>query len=298
MPWAMSLFLHLGVAMILLFIGALVMAKHSEAQIENKGLDAATMARFEDGNRRPIQEGVVNGESWVGRLKSEGSKEPVRPNSLAEIIGDGRPRGSLLKDGLDGGPSRRGIPGGSLIPGGTGDPFKPIVDPRGIAAAHIVYVIDRSGSMVDNFDALREALGTGISNLKPEQDFHIIMFAGGVPQEMSSRKLVEASVVNIQQAERFLQGVQASGDTDPLPALKRAFEVLAAAPEGTKLIQLLTDGEFPDNQKVVDLIAKMNAGPQVHVNTYLYGARSKAAQSVLEEIAGKNKGQYKYYSSM
>jgi Ca-activated chloride channel family protein len=229
----------------------------------------------------------------VGQMKPGGSPEYVRPVSLNPAYGDGRPAGSSFKEGTPGGPLQWGDPHGNGIDKKPKGPFEQF--PK---AVHIVYVIDRSGSMIDNFDALREALGTAVSNLKQNQDFHIIMFSSGVPQEMSSRKLVEASVSNIQQAERFLEGVRANGDTDPLPALKRAFEVLAAEPEGAGLIQLLTDGEFPDNQKVVELIDKMNAGRRIHVNTYLYGPHSTAAQNVLQEIAGKNKGQYKYYSSM
>jgi hypothetical protein len=292
MPWAMSLFLHLGVAMILLFIGALVVrGTPNEPGLVNNGLDAAVLDA--NGDDRPVQKGQRDGTSMTAPLKHCGAEEFVRPKSADLVYADGRPQGSVFREGPEG-VARWGDPNG-IGPGkGPKGPFVPVA---GKMAAHVVYVIDRSGSMTDSFDALREALATEVSNLKQVQDFHIIMFSGGVPLEMPSRKLVDASVSNIRQAGQFLEDVQPRGDTDPLPALKRAFEVLAGQPEGTKLIQLLTDGEFPDNQKVLELIDKMNAGHQVHVHTYLYGPHSAAAEKVLEEIAGRNRGQYKYYSS-
>jgi hypothetical protein len=294
MPWAMSLFLHLGVAMILLFVGALVLRGNSEKDgIVNKGLDPAVLSAM--GDDRPVQKGDKDGTSMTGQLKRPGSAEYTRKHSLDLVYGDGRPVGSFFREGTPG-VLRWGDPRGTGPGAGTKGPFEPL--PGKKRAAHIVFVIDRSGSMSDSFDALREALMNEVTGLKQLQDFHIIMFSSGVPVEMSSRKLVEASVSNVRQAGRFLEDVQPRGETDPLPALKRAFEVLAAQPEGTKLIQLLTDGEFPANQKVLELIDKMNAGRQVHVNTYLYGPHSQAAEKVLEEIAGKNKGQYKYYSNL
>jgi hypothetical protein len=270
------------------------MAKHPVTQIENKGLDTALLSAIESTDQRPVQKGKTDGETLLGTLNPGGPKDRTKPSWPSEVIGVGPAKSSILGGA---GPSRIGDPRSTRDIGGG--PFRKIkVGDRETRAAHVVFVIDRSGSMTDSFDALREALANEVTGLKYPQDFHIIMFSGGVPLEMSSRKLVEASASNVSRAGSFLEEVQARGDTDPMPALKRAFEVLAAQSEGTKLIQLLTDGEFPDNQKVLEVIDKMNAGRLVHVNTYLYGRHSQAAEKVLEEIAGKNKGQYRYYSSL
>jgi hypothetical protein len=81
-----------------------------------------------------------------------------------------------------------------------------------------------------------------------------------------------------------------------VPALEQAFEVLARAdPERPgKLIYLLTDGVFPDNKKVLELIRGLNRDKDVRIHTFLMGERHPVAVSVLKRIASENGGQFKY----
>jgi uncharacterized protein with von Willebrand factor type A (vWA) domain len=99
-------------------------------------------------------------------------------------------------------------------------------------------------------------------------------------------------------AVAFLRGKRALRQTDPIPALQRAFAVLKMADRKRpgKLIYLLTDGVFPDNKAVLQEIRNLNRQKEVHVNTFLYGNRPPVAAKVMRMIAKENGGQYKYVS--
>jgi uncharacterized protein with von Willebrand factor type A (vWA) domain len=158
---------------------------------------------------------------------------------------------------------------------------------------HAVYVIDRSGSMLDTFDAVRQEMLISISKLNDkEQDFHVILFADGPPIEMGAKRLVMAGKDNKRQAADFLAALRPEGQTDPIPALMRAFEVLDRADRSKsgKLIYLLTNGDFPDNEGVLKAIRERNKNKEVHIYTYLYGPRERAALDVLNKIARENGG--------
>ncbi|HDZ20530.1 hypothetical protein LCGC14_1449250, partial [marine sediment metagenome] len=165
---------------------------------------------------------------------------------------------------------------------------------------HIVWLIDRSGSIVSNFDVLRLEMLSSISRLRPAQDFHIIMFAEGPPLEKVPKRLTPANKRFKVVAADFLDNIDpAEGTTDPVPALTRAFAVLKAADQkkAGKLIYLLTDGVFPDNEKVLRTVNEMNKMRSVMIHTFLYSTQPDAlAEKVLQKLATENGGRYKYVS--
>ncbi len=206
------------------------------------------------------------------------------------------------------------------LPHGDDDGFKiggrdgPGPGPRGIlgppgGAANIVYVVDRSGSMHKTFGIVREDMISSIVRLiadepgEPADDcidqwFHVILFADGEPIEHDAKRLVPATADNKASACTFLQDVHPGGQTDPVPALERAFTVLgrAADPSQGTVMFLLTDGDFPDNQEVLDIIAKLNRNESVMINTILFGRRTAEAERVMDQIATQNGGRYKFVS--
>ena len=96
---------------------------------------------------------------------------------------------------------------------------------------------------------------------------------------------------------RFLAGARTGGQTDPVPALKRAFEVLGRSGRGrAKIICLLTDGVFPDNDNVLRVIAQCNRGGSVQIFTYLAGRRAPEAEKVMKQLAERSRGRYNYIS--
>ncbi len=165
-----------------------------------------------------------------------------------------------------------------------------------LQADHIVYLLDRSGSMLDTLDLVRHEVFKSITRLRADQTFHVIFFATGRPMENPPRRLVYATEDHKREAGKYLKTVYAQGRTDPLPAVQRAFQVLARTPNRKrgKAICLLTDGEFPDNELVLKTIRKLNARREVTVHTVLHHFKSPAAVAVLRRIAADSGGKFKY----
>jgi hypothetical protein len=164
-------------------------------------------------------------------------------------------------------------------------------------AHHVVYVIDRSGSMIGVFEEVRREVLGSIGRLRQDQDFHIILFAQGLAIESAPRCLVPPTEANKLQAAEFLAGARAGLQSNPIPALRRAFEVLEAPEGGGKLIYLLTDGVFPDGPAVMATIHARNKNKDVHINTYLCGGGDASTAGILQEIARVTGGLFRQVGS-
>lgn len=313
MPWAISLFLHVGLAMVLM-LAVMVVVGRAPDQVK-----AHNMPQSIEWDDTPVPLGAEPPPSSTGRWERPKGGMPV-PKDPERWIGDPKwnmeiPR-LLPSPWYDPFPNIPGSGGNlNLVPGqgffgepGPGDrPGWKDGDPnftewRGVSAPRqVVFVIDRSGSMVENMDRLKQEMSRSIAYLRdgiekrPGDCFHVIFFASGSPLENPPRKLVLAIKDNKQQAGKFLGEVLASGQTDPVPAMKRAFEVLRDSDRpGVKMIYFLTDGVFPDNDAVLKVIKDMNAKKGVYVYTFLYGHRPEGAERVMNRIASENGGRYKY----
>jgi hypothetical protein len=171
----------------------------------------------------------------------------------------------------------------------------------GGSAYHIVYLIDRSGSMIDTFLAVRLEIASSVAQLRPVQDFHVILFADSQRLlEKQPPTLTAATDRNKLMLADFLasEKVNPEKETNPIPAINRAFDVLAGADMSRpgKLIYLLTDGEFPDNTAVLETIRRRNKNKEVLINTFLYGYRPDEAVLLMRKIAAENGGRYRYIS--
>jgi len=175
----------------------------------------------------------------------------------------------------------------------------------------VVYVVDRSGSMIDTFADVRYQMILSIARLRSSQRFHVILFGDDGTVENSPGGLVPATRQNKLAAARFLQEVVPAGRTNAVPALRRAFEVLDGA-KGEKLIHFLTDGSLDGpggvanryrckdgrvlngNDAVLRLVAEANRAEQAQINTFLYGYYSPEADDVMEKLARANGGRYRF----
>ena len=163
-------------------------------------------------------------------------------------------------------------------------------------ACHVVYVIDRSGSMVDMFDTIRREVVTSFGRLSSEHDFHIIFYSDKRPDESPPERLVRANDSNKFYAWKFVETIRAHGRANPVPALERAFDVLEGAnpDQSGKVIHLISDGAFPNNDELLDSIRRRNQAKDVTVNTYLCGSCPPVAVAVMKRIADENGGKYGY----
>jgi len=219
-------------------------------------------------------------------------------------------------DGAHGGAADLGLTASDA----AGGPKSRFFGSGGNAGYHIVYVVDRSGSMAPTFQQVQNEMLKSISQLKQAQDFSIILFADNQCIEGPQKRLVSAELVNKIAANNFLKDITASSTTTVLPALKRAFQILkyADASKPGRLIYLLSDGDFAGisggseytgadgrvlngNEAAIQWLRDNNPKEEkkglVHVNTFLYLSKDEEAKKVMETIAKENSGRFKLISA-
>jgi len=213
---------------------------------------------------------IAAGPGGIGKGKTSGSNSG---DNNGAGTGDGV--GQLAIFGVPGGGN--GIGPVSKVFGRTGN------------ALRIAYVCDASGSMMDKIDLLKIELRKAIDGLQPVQVFDVIFF-----QEKdvatAARSLVVANPDNKRKAYAFLEQIAAHGSTDPIPALKLAFD------QRPQLIYLLTDGDFPDNQAVLQYIQGRNGDHKVKINTIAFVGRGEEYEKIMKKIAQDSGGVFKYVS--
>ena len=298
MPWVLSIFFHLGLALIMAFLVMIVHKTLPEDVVVPQAVLSdelkQTMA-VDAGSRRPQK-----------RRRRTSAKNYTRRETSIKDTGRTRKR-VILGGGASSGASQTGFGmtgGGNATFFGTGTG-------GGIGTAfHIVYVIDRSGSMEAGgvFDAVRTELQLSIGRLQDVQNFHIIFFGENKTVENPPRRLVLANDKNKLGVVGFLEGVIADAKgTKAIPALKRAFAVLSRADTRRrgKLVFLLTDGQFHGyegagtkykdlvgNKAVIQWLRDHNGKGEIHVNTYLFGSDPNAVRT-MKTIAAENGGIFK-----
>jgi hypothetical protein len=286
MPWVISLLFHVGLFMVFFFFVFIV--RH---QAEMERLKIAQAIEIPDPGGRMDPGSLRRQDKTASRetrrqkfVKKESlslnADKTARPLDIIGVGGGGASGGGTRDIGM----------GGS---GSGGGPRTAFFGTSG-NAHNVVYVIDRSGSMIDTFDFVRYEMIRSIGRLRDTQTFHVILFSTGNPIENPPKQLVGATKEQKKDASHFLGTITAEGSTNPVPALKRAFQVLRAAQKPGKQVFLLTDGVFPDNEQVLKEIAVMNPQKDVAIYTYLYGTRPPEAVDVMQKIAAENRGQYTF----
>lgn len=207
---------------------------------------------------------------------------PQKFDQLAQL-GTPEPANELEIIGIGTGGDMEGfeLPG----PGGGGPQFFGL---GGSAkeAKNIVYVVDRSGSMLETFDAVKQELRRSVTALRRTQKFHVVFFNYGDPMENPPRRLVSAIRAQKEALFDFLGRVQPEGSTHPDEAMRRA---LALQPD---LIYFLTDGQFDPG--LLNKLDHWNRDRRVRIFTIAYVNREGG--ELLERIAREHRGEYRFVS--
>jgi hypothetical protein len=292
MPWLMSMCFHVALAMIFMFVAMIAavpppdivspMPNISDQDNSVSVSDSKSTFRRNSKSRKSRHRGLY-GEST--RMRNVLLKDKV----MDDVIGVAASLGLEI----DKNPER--IIGSPEDGENIFDDWPP-PPPRG-RLPDVVFLIDRSGSMVDTFDTVRREMLLSIAGLAPSRKFHVVLFADGRPVEKPPRGMTWATDAAKVRLVKFLEPARASGQTDPIPAINRAFDALAKGSAGkVAIIHLLTDGVFPDNDAVLKTIRRRNAGGRVQINTILYGNRPPIAEEVMARIAAENYGKYRFIS--
>lgn len=191
------------------------------------------------------------------------------------IVGIGTGGGAFEKYGLGVG---AGGPGPQFF--GLGGEAK--------AARRIVYVVDRSGSMLGVFDDLRRELKRSINALRKSQRYHVIFYSTDPPLEAPPGKLVSAFRANKERTFEFIDQASPQGMTQPIEAMRRAF---ALKPD---LVYFLSDGDIPEAEALKENLRTWNRRMRVRIYTIAYV--SSAGRQLLEEIAREHDGAFRFVS--
>jgi hypothetical protein len=198
------------------------------------------------------------------------------------------------------------------------------------SAQRVVYVIDRSGSMIDTFDLVRLSLLESIHKLNKQQYFQVVFFSDEIPlvfdpsytdrrttkarrsspervpkapgrrQTRQSPKptptqlpnnLFPATDENKKKVRKFITTISAQGTSGPVDALAYALQI-GRSPKGECVILLLTDGVFPEEEKILEITRRYNRGRRISINTFLIGNKPPQAVAFLQKVAKENNGKY------
>lgn len=303
MPIVMSVLFHVGLFVIFLFITFFVQQVAEDkvgkkntvvVQAEDFSEDAGGV-KFQgkaDPTQQNQQEMPTESKKWANQQDTVAETGVATTQAVLMAPSVGGVSGDLAAQGL--------APGGQMGP--PGEMFG-----MGSNAHHRVFVIDASGSMIGKLSDVKFEMLRQIAKLHPSQTFHIVFFNDDLKDENPPRRLVDVTQQTQIEAAEFLDKVRADsegGTTNPLPAMRRAFQVLAQADpkKPGKQIFLLTDGDFDvPREELLAKIKQMKGNQNVAIFTFLYNFRSlrpddpNSVESVLQAISDlSNNGKFKY----
>jgi len=158
----------------------------------------------------------------------------------------------------------------------------------------IVFVADRSGSMIDSFDTLKSELVRTIAGLNAGHSYHFIFMTKKF-KELPSTKAVPALGRIKKLTANYLNAQIASGQTSPIPSINRAFDVLQGV-KGDKIILIVADGFADDGAALLQAIAAKNKDRSVKVFTILWNGND-ATGKTLKQIGSENGGKFMSWKS-
>jgi hypothetical protein len=209
-----------------------------------------------------------------GGSTGEGLADEIGPDGV-QVVGIGTGGGEFSKYGL-----KVGSGGGGPQFFGLGGEAK--------AARRIVYIVDRSGSMMGVFDDLREELKRSIDRLRKSQKYHVIFFSTDPPLEAPPGRLVNAIRASKERTFEFIDLTVPEGMTQPIEAMRRAFVL------NPDLIFFLSDGDVPEAELLKENLRTWNRKENVRIYTIAYV--SSAGRQLLEDIAREHHGSFRFVS--
>lgn len=153
------------------------------------------------------------------------------------------------------------------------------VSKRG-AHTDVVFVIDRSGSMGgSSMDEAKTALRLCLRQLREGDRFGIIAFDDQIEELRSGMTVFSRRTLD--EADRWIDGIDARGGTEMLAPLQRATQL---APDG--VIVLLTDGQVGNEDEILRAILGQRRAARV----YSFGIGTNVSDTLLLDLAEKTGG--------
>ena len=154
-----------------------------------------------------------------------------------------------------------------------------------IPGREYIFIVDVSGSMHGfPLDISKNLLKDLIGNLRSEDRFNVVLFAGG--STVMSETSVAANSGNIARALNVINNQQGGGGTELLPALKRAL-ALPKTEGFSRTIVIATDGYVSVEEEAFDLI-RNNLD---NANMFAFGIGSSVNRHLIEGMAHVGQGE-------
>jgi hypothetical protein len=158
-------------------------------------------------------------------------------------------------------------------------------------AFRIVFIVDGTGSVANDFAQFRSQLRKAIYGLKAKQSFSVV-FSNDHNPLPSSAVLLHATSYNKLKMLEWIDDFRPSGVTDPYPAWHTA---LLMRPQ---MIYFLSDPScFPDKQKLQQVIDEYAASNELTINMVAFEGHDAVNERWFKDIATKHGGNYRYLSS-
>jgi hypothetical protein len=154
-----------------------------------------------------------------------------------------------------------------------------------LAAADVVFVVDRSGSMQgSSIEQVRNALQLCLRSLVAGSSFNIVGFGSRFEALFDERRAYDER--SLATASQHVDGMEASlGGTEILPAL----EFVLGQPRGSERplqVVVLTDGEVTNTDAVIDLVRRHASSARV----FTFGIGRAASQHLVTSLARAGRG--------
>ncbi|KAM2621442.1 hypothetical protein TB2_026192 [Malus domestica] len=164
---------------------------------------------------------------------------------------------------------------------------------RKVFRRDVVFVVDISGSMQGKpLDDVKNVISVALSKLHPEDSFCVIAFNGQT--FLSSTSMKSATKEAVERAIEWI-GINliAGGDTDILPPLTQAIEMLSNTRGSFPIIFLVTDGSVQDERQICDAMKNRltEAGP-IAPRIFTFGIGTFCNHYFLRMLAMIGRGQY------
>lgn len=152
----------------------------------------------------------------------------------------------------------------------------------------MVFVLDTSGSMDgEPLAASKAFMRQALKQLRQMDSFRIIDFSDS-PREFSAQPLM-ATVENIEQGLKHVEGLAAGGGTEIDAAVHQAFAP-TLAPNVLRLVVFLTDGYIGDEANVLSTINAERGTARI----YALGVGSSVNRYLLDEMGRAGRGFARY----
>lgn len=159
-------------------------------------------------------------------------------------------------------------------------------------ADKIIYLCDKSGSMLSVFGALKQQLKESINalDLNSGQQFNVVFFSDEGADALFKDGMRIATADNKKAAMDFVDNEVASGGTLPLPAIQFSMK------EKPELLYVLTDGfdQIASFDDVINAFKEGDADGKMHINCiFLQSDEDPKLEQVLKQIADQGHGTFK-----